>query len=989
MKNKPEKLPGMGHLRGWRIVTSSVAAEEQAYWASLFTLGNGLLGVRGAQEEAAPGLGAMPMTLMAEVYDRPARLPGEPRKYRRPSRLVSVPNALCVTVRAGDTPVAGPSLRPIKETRALDMKRGTLERTALFRGADGRLTRIVSSRLVSQARPNIMALRYVITPLNYSAALTVDSFLDARGGYPDGIVQTRKTAAGTEGGLAWHGVRTLQSKAAVAAAARHSLSSRDRALPAEFAGLAEPGRTGVSASFHARRGAACVLEKIVSIHNGLHAEAPLPRAIAEARACPDFAALAREHAAEWASYWRDADLQIGGDRVAQTMARFFVFHLLQSASRNNARLGLSASIPAKSLSGPGYNGHVFWDTEIYMLPFFSQQYPEIAESLLRYRHDRLGAAARNAQRGGAAGARFPWESADTGLEECPKWLPRGTSYFRWKGGEQEVHISADIAMGYHQHVEATGNEGLLHGEALEVAVGTARYWATVARRRKAGPEDGAYHIRTVIGPDEYHSGIHDSVYTNAMAAWNLRWASQLLAICRTRQPQAYRLFQKKHGVSPAEMRRWHEIADNLRIHFDRATGLYEQFEGYFRHPRQQIKQADVLLMLHLLPSMSSPVIFQRNFDRYYPVTLHGSSLSPALHVLFSLDCGRPEKAYPYLRMTCEIDGLRRGDSTDEGLHSASLGAGWMAIVAGFGGVRVKPDHLAIAPRLPAHWQSLAFSTLYRGMRLRFKVTPRALTVRAEGGLRPVSLEIAGRRIRITAGAALRVTGPMRIPPARQPPRPAGPIQAVIFDLDGVIVSTDEHHYQAWQKLADAAGIPFDREVNHLLRGVSRMECLDIILKRGKKTYSDDERRAMAERKNDEYRGLLKRITSRDILPGVLILLDQLRARGIPTAIGSSSKNAGMILQLIGLDKAFDAVVDGNHISRSKPDPQVFLLAAKKLRVKPALCLVVEDAAAGVEAARSAGMKCLAVGAAAGHPGASISAPDLLNMDVRRLLGQGL
>ena len=203
-----------------------------------------------------------------------------------------------------------------------------------------------------------------------------------------------------------------------------------------------------------------------------------------------------------------------------------------------------------------------------------------------------------------------------------------------------------------------------------------------------------------------------------------------------------------------------------------------------------------------------------------------------------------------------------------------------------------------------------------------------------------------------------------------------PIKAVIFDLDGVIVSTDEFHYLAWKELADAEGIPFDRHDNERLRGVSRMESLDILLEKSAKAYGEEEKLSMAEKKNSIYRGLLKNLTPADLLPGVADALAELRQRGVKIAIGSSSKNAGPILQAIGLAEAFDAVADGTHITRSKPDPEVFTLAAQKVGIAPEYCLVVEDAHAGVEAGVAAGMRVLAVGSAVGHPSATLNAPDL-------------
>lgn len=211
------------------------------------------------------------------------------------------------------------------------------------------------------------------------------------------------------------------------------------------------------------------------------------------------------------------------------------------------------------------------------------------------------------------------------------------------------------------------------------------------------------------------------------------------------------------------------------------------------------------------------------------------------------------------------------------------------------------------------------------------------------------------------------------------------IKAVIFDLDGVIVSTDEFHYLAWKELADKEGIPFSREDNERLRGVSRMESLDILLEKASKSYGDAEKTAMAEEKNAIYRNLLKRLSPDDLLPGVAGVLAGLRARGVKMAIGSSSKNAQPILRAIGLAESFDAVADGTHIKRSKPDPEVFTLAARMVATDPEHCLVVEDAHAGVEAGATAGMRVLAVGSAAGHPSATLSAEDLSKISLDAIL----
>ena len=211
------------------------------------------------------------------------------------------------------------------------------------------------------------------------------------------------------------------------------------------------------------------------------------------------------------------------------------------------------------------------------------------------------------------------------------------------------------------------------------------------------------------------------------------------------------------------------------------------------------------------------------------------------------------------------------------------------------------------------------------------------------------------------------------------------IRAVIFDLDGVIVSTDEYHFLAWKKLANSLGISFGRESNDRIRGVSRMESLEIVLEKSGKRYSLEEKREMAERKNTYYRELLKRVSPSEILPGVIEMIKALKDRGVKIAIGSSSKNARAILRAVGLEDEFDVIADGNHVTRSKPDPEVFTIAGRRLGFSPEECLVVEDAKAGVEAGLAAGMSVLAVGAAAGHPRATRSAKDLSSISIDELL----
>jgi len=715
------------------------------YYESLFSLANGYTGIRGLREEAVVSSKNHPLALIAEVYDRPPRTQSTAPKAANSTRLAPAPNWLRIRFSDGSGWFSTNGVDVLAESYELDMRRGVLERRVRYRSRSGRITRITVRRIVSQARPHVAAIQYSVCPENYRGQVELRSMLDGAATYPDRVPQTEERARSREGETVGLVVRTLETRIAIAQAARHRLISVGQAVAVRPRPVRARGAIGLAYRFAAERGRAYTLEKVVAIDTSYRQADPLESVRAEAAAAPSFARLEREHAAAWADYWRQADIRIAGDPFVQTMARFFVFQLLQAASLHNARLGLAASIPAKTLSGPGYAGHIFWDTEIYMLPFFSQEFPAIARALLSYRADRVKAARRNAAAARCRGIRFPWESADTGLEDCPKWINNS----RWWGGEQQVHVNADVPFGFWRHYLATGDAATLLGPGLEIFVGTARYWASRAR---PAVRDGrsVYELRKVIGPDEYHQAVHNSVYTNAMARWNLRKACDLLDELKASRPGDYRAAVRRFALKPAEPRLWRKVADGLVIHFDPKTGLYEQFDGFFRRDRR-IKQADVLMALYLLPELRTPRILRRNFDFYEPLAVHASSLSPCMHAIAALDAGCEDKAYRYMVQACEVDGTRRGGSTDGGLHAAALGGGWSAIVAGFGGVRVMEDRLRVAPRLPKKWKRLEFSIRYRDLRLRFRIEPRRLAIQADAEGPPVPLIVLGRRCVIRPG----------------------------------------------------------------------------------------------------------------------------------------------------------------------------------------------------------------------------------------------
>jgi kojibiose phosphorylase len=321
------------------------------------------------------------------------------------------------------------------------------------------------------------------------------------------------------------------------------------------------------------------------------------------------------------------------------------------------------------------------------------------------------------------------------------------------GGPQQIHINADVAYACHQFWLATGDHDFWFSKGLEILFGTARYWASRVQPATSSDEV-AFEIRKVIGPDEGHSSINNNLYTNAMAAWNLRAAAkearQLLKDTNTSSEQRQR-FQ----ISASECSQWEKIATGLKLNYDPHSKLYEQFDGYFKHPNPRVKQSDVLLALYLLPELQRRGSWKANFKYYYPLTDHGSSLSPGLHVLFALLADDIEMAYKFFKQACDIDGVYAPGQSDKGIHAAACGAGWLATIRGFGGIEVdRKGNLKIAPKMPSSWQKLNFAFWHQRRRLRVEIENERVTVTAEHAEKPLKFILVDKPVTIKANQTL-------------------------------------------------------------------------------------------------------------------------------------------------------------------------------------------------------------------------------------------
>ena len=437
-----------------------------------------------------------------------------------------------------------------------------------------------------------------------------------------------------------------------------------------------------------------------------------------------FDVLLAEHRRAWARRWEAADVRIEGDDELQLAARVALFHLMASVADHD-----EATVGARGLSGHGYRGHVFWDTDVFVLPFLAATHTPAARAIIEYRVRRLPAALAAARAEGHRGAKFPWESATFGDDVTPRSVRDHTGkLIPIRTGDAELHIVADVAWAAGCYVDWSGDTRFAAGDGHRLLVETARYWAS---RTRLEP-DGA-HLYGVIGPDEYHEPVDDNMFTNVLARWNLRRAAASAVA--------------HGGVDDDERRHWCALADAMVDGYDVESGVYEQFAGFFalepvivsevapRRPvvadlllgrdrvrdAQVVKQADVLMAHHLVPEECEPGSLERDVAYYEPRTAHGSSLSPGVHASVLARAGLLEEAVHWLRVAAHVDLADVTATTASGLHLATMGSVWQALAWGFAGLRARPDALTVDPRLPAAWNALDVHVTFRGVPVRVRI----------------------------------------------------------------------------------------------------------------------------------------------------------------------------------------------------------------------------------------------------------------------------
>ncbi|MDR3566708.1 MAG: glycosyl hydrolase family 65 protein [Syntrophobacteraceae bacterium] len=731
----------------WALHETELQLELLAQSESLFALSNGHIGLRGNLDEGEPH--GLPGTYLNGFHElRP--LPYAESQHGAPESsqtIVNVTNAKLIRLLVDDEPfdVRYGELRV--HDRVLDFRAGTLTRTAEWTSPAGRTVRVVSKRFVSLTHRAIIGISYQLEPLDGPANIVVQSELVANEQLPL-LTDDPRTAGAIESALVSEehqsrGAaavlihRTRRSGLRIAAAMDHIIHGTPKM---GIASEVSPDSARVVVTDVLAPGQQLRLFKLVAYGWSLERSLPAMRdqvaAALAAAGQTGWEGLLADQQKYLEDFWARADVEIGGDSELQQAVRFALFHVLQAGARAERR-----AIPAKGLTGSGYDGHSFWDTETFVLPVLTNTVPTAAADCLKWRHSTIATALKRARELGLSGAAFPWRTIQG--EECSGYWPAGIAAF---------HINADIADAVIRYVGATGEEAFERDFGLEILVETARLW------RSLGHHDlqGRFRIDGVTGPDEYSAVADNNIYTNLMAARNLRGAADG---CQRHQDKAREL-----SVTPEEMADWRAAADRMFIPYDQRLRVHPQAESFTEHEmwdfaatgpdryplmlhfpyfdlyrKQVVKQADLVLAMQLCCSAFTSEQKARNFDYYERITVRDSSLSACTQAVMAAEVGHLRLALDYAAEAALMDLQDLEHNTRDGLHIASLAGTWIALVNGFGGMRDNGGVLSFAPRLPDGLASLAFSIVRRKVCLRVEMSAKTASYRLRPGQGPLEI----------------------------------------------------------------------------------------------------------------------------------------------------------------------------------------------------------------------------------------------------------
>lgn len=764
---------------GWLVRENEFSAERANFYETIFTVGNGYQGTRGSFVEGHKG--DLSATYLAGVYDHHDSTVID---------LVNAPSWLPVDVSVLGQKLDVQNCKIVEHSRTLDLQTGVLHRSTTFEDKNGRVTQIETARFCSFDDQHIAGVQLKITAINHECEMVVEGAIDGERYNLDCLPAYKEKpvlhpeikwekwaksrhlkvqqAEADQDGMYLEAV-TLDTGIRIGIAS--AIICADPQAGIDPAGTYE--RVAQRITIHPEAGKTYRFDKLSRIVTSRDVAAEQIKhdclsGLKSAQTIGLDQCLVNS-AEVWRQKWDICDCLIDGDVEATRAARFNIYHLLIAANQNDPR----ANIGAKSMSGEGYKGHVFWDTEIFLLPFYIFSQPQTARALLLYRYHTLAGAIENARLNGFKGAQYPWESADTGLETTPKWTHDGLNRI-WTG-EEEIHITACVAYGVVNYTAITGDWSFMLKHGAEILVQTSRFWVS---RLEHNDETGQYELTRVIGPDEFHEHIDNNAFTNRMAQWHLTQSAQILEKIEADDPAEYKRLTSALDLTRDEIKLWKDTAAKVLIPYDSGRNLIEQFSGYFDLDDLEItewdendmpcypdgrdhftlndtmilKQPDVIMLNYLLPDEFSDLEKRENFNFYEKRTMHKSSLSPAIHCIMGIEVGDFSSAEKYFNRSAFVDLIDNQGNTQDGMHIASAGGTWQSIVCGFGGLRVKNGQLTFKPWLPSKWNGLRFNILWQAEQISIDLSHGVMQFQLSADAQQsVAIDVQGQSVSIEPG----------------------------------------------------------------------------------------------------------------------------------------------------------------------------------------------------------------------------------------------
>jgi alpha,alpha-trehalose phosphorylase len=766
-------------IEEWCIREPELGLDELGRAESVFALSNGHLGLRGNLDEGEPrGISGTYVNGFYESF--PLQYGESGYGFAEDGQaVVNVQDGKIIHLMLEDEPVDVLRGEVLEHERVLDFRTGTLDRSMHYRSTYGREIKLRTRRLVSFVQRSVAAIEYEVEAVDRPMRIAIQSNLlanmpataetdDPRKGKNLGAVLESRFANGHElRAVLVHA--TKASELICASGMEHVVTQNGHTLHTDVYVEADKARVTISAEI--QPGKPLRFVKFMAYHWSSRQSPEFLRdqvAASLANACAEgWEGLLAAQRDALDRYWAHADITVEGDPAVQQALRFALFHLLQAGARVEGR-----AIPAKGLTGPGYDGHAFWDTETFVLPFLSYALPEVVRHALLWRHSILEQATERARLFGMEGALMPWRTIHG--EECSGY---------WPAGSAALHINGDVADAVRRYVQASGDEEFMAAEGGELLVATARLWMSAG----CYDRDNVFRIDGVTGPDEYSALVDNNVFTNVGARSNLQTAADAA--------DAHAELATRLGVDAEEIARWRAAAHAVHVPYDETVGIHPQDQDFLLHKpwdfgamseadyplllnfpyfqlyrMQVIKQADLVLALHLYGDAFTAEQKRRNFDYYEGFTVRDSSLSACTQAIIAAEVGHMDLAYDYFREAAFVDLHNLHQNTGDGLHIASLAGAALAVTNGFGGMRDSGGQLRFSPRLPRGVGEICFAVRVRGSLLRVRIGQAEVRYAVEDGP-PLDFLHCGEPVHVTKSK------PVTLPTAavEDLPRPTQPL----------------------------------------------------------------------------------------------------------------------------------------------------------------------------------------------------------------------